>query len=104
MDKLQIIIENDEDIQGEIIKKAKYLFCKVFLPELTTKYFTKPNKKGDTNLNDTWCICKMDETEDDLMMCVDISCKIMWFHFKCMLIKKIPKGKWFCPECRKKER
>ena len=36
-DSLQIIIENDEDIQDEIINKAKTLFCKVLLPELTTK-------------------------------------------------------------------
>ena len=52
-DSLQIIIENDEDIQAEIINKAKNHFCKVLLLELTTKYFTKPNKKNDTNLNDT---------------------------------------------------
>ena len=103
-DSLQIVIENDEYIQAEIINKAKNLFCKVLLPELTTKYFTKPNKKNDTNLNDTWCMCKMDGTEDDLIMCEDNSCKIIWFHFKCMRIKKIPKGKWFCPECRKKRK
>ena len=101
-DSLQIIIENDEDTQAEIINKAKNLFCKVILPGLTTKYFTKPNKEDDTNLNDTWSICKMDETEDDLIMCEDSSCKIIWFHFKCMCIKKIPKRKCFCPECRKK--
>ena len=42
----------------------------------------------------------MDETEDDLIMCEDNSSKIIWFHFKCMHIKKKPKGKWFCLECR----
>ena len=46
----------------------------------------------------------MDETEDDLIMCEDSSCKIIWFHFKYMCIKKISKEKWFCPECWKKER
>ena len=49
-DSLQIFIENVEDIQAEINNKAKNLFCKVVLPELTTKYFIKPNKKDDTNL------------------------------------------------------
>ena len=91
-DSLQIIIENDEDIQAEIINKTKNLSCMVLLPKLTTKYFKKQNKKDDTNLNDTWCICKMDEKEDDLIMCEDNSCKIIWFYFKCMRIKKIPKG------------
>ena len=72
-DSLQIIIENDE-----IINKAKNVLCKVLLPELATKYFTKPNKKDDTNLNDTWCICKMDDTKDDLIMCEDNSCRTIW--------------------------
>ena len=72
-DSLQIISENDEDILAGIINIAKNLFCKVLLPELTTKYFTKQNKKDGTNVNDTWCICKMDETEDDLIMCEDNS-------------------------------
>ena len=47
-DSLQIVIENDEYIQAEVINKAKNLFCKVLLPELTTKYFTKPNKENNT--------------------------------------------------------
>ena len=101
-DSLQIIIENDEDIQAEIINKAKNLFCKALLPELTTKYFTKPNK-DDTNLNDTWCICKMDETEDGLTMCEDNSCKIIWLHFKCMRIKKYLKGNGFVQNAGKKK-
>ena len=54
-DSLQIIIENDESIQAEIINKAKKRFCKVLLPELTTKYLTKPNDKDDTNLRANIC-------------------------------------------------
>ena len=42
----------------------------------------KPNKKDDTNLVDTWCICKMDKTEDNMIMWEDNSCKIIWFYFK----------------------
>ena len=83
-----MIIENDEYIQAEIINKVKNLFCKVLLPELITNYFTKLNKEDDTKLNDTWCIYKMDETEEDWIMSEDNSCKIIWFHFKCMRIKK----------------
>ena len=44
-DSLQIFIENNEGIWAEINNKAKNLFCEVVLPELTTKYFIKPNKK-----------------------------------------------------------
>ena len=46
----------------------------------------------------------MDETEDEMITCEDNSCKIFWFHFKSMPIKKIPKGKWLCPECRRERK
>ena len=44
-DSSQIFIENVEGIWAEINNKAKNLFCEVVLPEFTTKYFIKPNKK-----------------------------------------------------------
>ena len=44
-DSLQIFTENVEGIWAEINNKAKNLFCEVVSPELTTKYFIKPNKK-----------------------------------------------------------
>lgn len=46
----------------------------------------------------------MNEAKDYLTMCEDNSCKILWFHFKSMLIKKNPKGNRFCPEFRKKRK
>ena len=46
----------------------------------------------------------MDETEDDVIISEDNSCRIIWFHLKCMRTKKIPKGKWFCPAFRKKRK
>ena len=44
----------------------------------------------------------MDETEDDLIMCEYNSCKIIWFHFKCMCIKKYLKGNGFVQNQEKK--
>ena len=28
-------------------------------------------------------------------------CSISWFHFDCLRIRTPPKGKWYCPSCRK---
>ena len=36
--------------------------------------------------------------------CDNELCKIEWFHTDCLRIEKIPKGKWFCPECTKGKR
>ena len=95
-------IHIDREIQADILSKTKPLFCNVLLPELVGKYFT--NSTNNDKSQDKWCICKMSEDEDDLIMCESKTCKIQWFHIKCMRIKKIPtKGKWFCVKCKTKK-
>ena len=50
----------------------------------------------------TYCYCHgLDEGE--MIGCDNEDCKIEWFHLKCLKITQnsIPKGKWYCPECRK---
>ena len=32
--------------------------------------------------------------------CDDKKCKVEWYHFSCLNIKRAPKGKWLCPMCR----
>lgn len=90
-------IENHQAVQNEIVNKSCALFRDVILYELVTKFYT--NKTSPTAGN-TWCICKMDENEDDMIFCESKNCKTKWFHLKCMRIKRIPKGKWFCPNCK----
>ena len=47
-----------------------------------------------------WCYCY--KTESGCMIsCDNIHCPIEWFHFTCVGISNAPKGKWFCPSCRK---
>ena len=29
----------------------------------------------------------------------NIQCRVEWFHFECVGLTTIPKGKWLCPEC-----
>ncbi|CAC5403234.1 unnamed protein product [Mytilus coruscus] len=50
------------------------------------------------------CTCQTpyNEEVDDVIGCDNENCPFVWFHFKCAKIKRIPKGKWFCKECRKK--
>ena len=46
----------------------------------------------------------MSDDEDHLNMYESKTCQIQWFHIKCMRIKKIPKGKWFCVKCKIKKK
>ena len=56
------IIRVDTEIQEDILSKTKPLFRK-----LVGKYLT--NSTNSDKSQDKWCICKMSEDEDDLIMC-----------------------------------
>ncbi len=36
-----------------------------------------------------------------MVQCDNDKCTIQWFHFDCLRIRCPPKGKWYCPSCRK---
>ncbi|XP_049964901.1 uncharacterized protein LOC126486380 [Schistocerca serialis cubense] len=48
-----------------------------------------------------YCQCPYDEVSE-MIACDGKDCQIEWFHFECVGIMVPPKGKWFCPDCRKK--
>ena len=50
----------------------------------------------------TYCYCH-GQDEGEMIGCDNEDCIIEWFHMKCLKItpNSIPKGKWYCPECRK---
>lgn len=49
-----------------------------------------------------YCRCPYDEVSE-MIACDADGCAIEWFHFECVGIMVPPKGKWYCPECRKKQ-
>ena len=62
---------------------------------------TSNDDDTDTSSGDQlWCYCSGPE-RGNMIMCDNKSCAIVWFHFDCLRITSPPKGKWFCPSCRK---
>jgi len=48
----------------------------------------------------TYCLC--DQVSYGEMICCDNrNCAIEWFHFPCVQLSHKPKGKWYCPKCRR---
>ena len=49
----------------------------------------------------TFCYCNGPEI-GEMIACDNNDCSIEWFHLKCLKINSnsIPKGKWYCPDCR----
>lgn len=65
-------------------------------------YVPEPiNKTPDIDSDLLYCVCN-EKSYGDMICCDDSSCRIGWFHFACVGLKKAPKGKWFCEECKKK--
>lgn len=107
----------NEDFCQEMVQQAAMLFRKVILPELVGKLFSRPAplsqltvqpSPNDFNINQNEliiCVCRSVYKEtDNVIGCDNENCKYMWLHFKCVNLKRVPKGKWYCKECRKKLR
>lgn len=67
---------------------------------------TEANTVGDSSQQKNenlycYCQCPYDEVSE-MIACDGKDCQIEWFHFECVGIMVPPKGKWFCPDCRKK--
>ncbi|KAG8288561.1 hypothetical protein J6590_016686 [Homalodisca vitripennis] len=67
--------DSKENVQKEQTEKSDNLYC--------------------------YCQCPYDEVSE-MIACDGQDCTIEWFHFECVGIMVPPKGKWYCPDCRKR--
>ncbi|KAL3890954.1 hypothetical protein ACJMK2_003223 [Sinanodonta woodiana] len=109
----------DSEMWNEMCAKSKHIFVTAILPELIGKFYSRlPNtnilsasacnssRSGESetsscNTNEElWCFCN--QVESGRMICCDNDkCKLKWFHYLCLGISCAPRGKWYCPDCRK---
>jgi inhibitor of growth protein 4 len=47
-----------------------------------------------------YCSCKQ-VSFGKMIACDGQNCQIEWFHLSCMGMTEPPKGKWYCPDCRR---
>ena len=59
-----------------------------------------PEQQGDVDTS-LWCYCRKPENEE-MIACDYPGCSIEWFHITCLKLQVVPKGRWYCPDCRKK--
>ena len=64
---------------------------------------TSSSQSGESvqSSSQTFCYCNGPEISE-MIACDNNDCTIEWFHLKCLKISSdsIPKGKWYCPDCR----
>lgn len=66
--------------------------------------FTRPAVRQAREGESVYCYCRCPYDEvSEMIACDADGCTIEWFHFECVGIMVPPKGKWYCPECRKRQ-
>ena len=101
---VQRIYPNDE-FMAPVLQKLISFYKLCVLPELLGKWYTKsqvPSQPTSVVPSNVWCYCRK-EQEGLMIGCERKECPIVWFHTNCLKIEEIPKGKWYCPDCRKKK-
>ena len=103
-------IFRDIEFWEDCVEKAKHFFTVCLLPEILGKWYTRPavssgtNQSNQSNSSDNevgqYCYCRGPD-EGTMIACDNTDCKIEWFHTKCLKLQSIPRGKWYCPDCRK---
>ena len=105
------------------LDSARNFFIYGVLPEIIGKWYTRKtvedssgvvplpdaNTHGTASTTSTddqedyetaWCYCSQ-PSFGTMIKCDNAKCTIQWFHCECLRIRHPPKGKWYCPACRK---
>ncbi|XP_033729776.1 uncharacterized protein LOC117318968 [Pecten maximus] len=85
-----------------VVGKCELFMKKHVQQELITRQLESVISRAtaDTPLNneDTWCLCSEPEY-GRMIKCDSNDCPYQWFHYKCVNIRRKPRGKWFCTSC-----
>ena len=106
----------DECFFLTLIPDLRHLFLYGVLPEIIGKWYTRrpvenseqlvvvsqvtEEDNDDEDYEKLWCYCNQ-PSYGEMIFCDNTACQIKWFHCDCLRIRKIPKGSWKCPSCRK---
>ena len=90
-------IAKDELLLSNMLPQLRQFFENYMLPELLTHNLQLGHSDKE---NQVICACRKPES-GKMIGCDNPKCSIAWFHYKCVGIKRAPRGKWYCPNCKK---
>ena len=109
-------IAPDQEFYEQMAEPIEHFFIYSILPEIIGKWLTRrpiANEKGvvkipelieedftEEDMEANWCYCGT-PSYGNMVMCDNAKYTIKWFHFDCLRIRYAPRGKWYCPSCRK---
>ncbi|XP_077492150.1 uncharacterized protein LOC144103258 [Amblyomma americanum] len=107
-DFIVIRVYKDAQFCDKMVKRCEEYFKLILLPELCFHYWTDRSRDNvqetveepQTAQEQVYCFCQEPES-GKMVMCENAACRYVWFHFKCVSLKKAPRGSWYCSECKK---
>ena len=110
-------IHKNYEFWTNCVEKAKWFFRTCVLPELMGSWLTCPfvvdsSEGHSAQAPEGSAICQASNSQLDycggpefgrMLACDNKDCFIEWFHIECLELEEgmIPKGKWYCPDCKK---
>ncbi len=85
--------------------------AKCVMTELCVKYFTSKYVENTVAVNtlptisaeESYCMCNGVDDGSRMICCDNVDCTVQWYHVKCLNMKRIPKGVWYCEKCAVKK-
>ena len=96
----------DSEWWPEKSKQGMFFHAKCVMPELCMKYFTtksvlvQSNGGVQSGTTSKYCICGGEYDSQKMICCDNENCCVQWYHITCLKVKRVPKSKWFCPQCK----
>ena len=91
-------IRRNENFITDMIPKLEKFFTTRLLPELLTRRMESTEAVESDKENQLYCVCRGPES-GKMIACDNVECNVQWFHYKCVGLKRAPRGKWFCKKC-----
>ena len=95
-------IQRNENLTHRYDSHSGYKLCTtrvyartVDIGELSMNFRLLPSDKE----NQLYCVCSGPEFGKMASHCDNAKCGVQWFHYKCVGLKRAPRGKWFCKTC-----
>ena len=98
-------ISKDETFISRVFPTLTNFFCKYLLPELVTHQLTDSpcsltsHHNKENQVESLICFCRQPES-GRMVACDNPTCKVVWFHFSCVKLKRVPRGTWYCSDCK----
>lgn len=95
-------ILRDGEFCSRLLDKCSSFTYNYILPEILTKRLL--DKQSEiVRVSDElqkWCLCNEPEY-GKMVNCGSEQCSIGWFYYRCVNMRRKPRGRWLCPKCIK---